>query len=70
MTSGAIPRHKREDVITERLQGRVDDLFLDFLLVLNEHERLDILRPVGAEYRELRDERTSGSASRSARPCR
>lgn len=55
MTSGAIPKHRREDVIAEAFGGRVDDLFLDFLQVLNTHDRLDIIRPVGAEFRELRD---------------
>ncbi|MFO0809365.1 MAG: ATP synthase F1 subunit delta [Gemmataceae bacterium] len=56
MTSGAIPRHRRTAVIEDAFKGRVDDLFLDFLQVLNQHDRLDIIRPVGAEYRELRDE--------------
>ena len=55
MTSGAIPRGRRDQVITDAFKGRVDDLFLDFLLVLNKHDRLDLIRPVGAEYRELRD---------------
>jgi F-type H+-transporting ATPase subunit delta len=55
MTSGAIPRSRREQVLKDAFQGRVHDLFLDFLLVLNRHDRLDIIRAVGAEYRELRD---------------
>ena len=52
---GAIPRGRRKQVITEAFKGRVDDVFLDFLLVLNEHDRLDLIRPIAAEYRELRD---------------
>jgi F-type H+-transporting ATPase subunit delta len=55
MTSGAIPRGRREQVITDAFKGQVDDVFLDFLLVLNKHDRLDLIRPIGAEYRELRD---------------
>lgn len=55
LRSGAIPRGRREQVLTEAFKGRVDDLFLDFLLVLNKHDRLDLVRPVAAEYRELRD---------------
>lgn len=55
MTSGAIPRGRREQVIKDAFHGRVDDLFLDFILVMNRHDRLDIIRAVGAEYRELRD---------------
>src|SRR5215470_6152362 len=36
MTSGAIPRGRREQVITDAFKGRVDDLFLDFLLIVNK----------------------------------
>lgn len=56
MISPAIPRHRKEQVITDAFQGRVDDLFLDFLRVLNKHDRLELVRPMGAAYRELRDE--------------
>jgi F-type H+-transporting ATPase subunit delta len=56
MLSSAIPRHRKEHVLRDAFGGRVDDLFLDFLLVLNAHDRLDIVRAVGAEYRELRDQ--------------
>jgi F-type H+-transporting ATPase subunit delta len=55
LRSDAIPRGRREQVITDAFKGRVDDLFLDFLLVLNKHDRLDLVRPVAAEFRELRD---------------
>ena len=53
--SGVIPKGRREQALTAGLKGRVDDLFLDFLRVLNKHDRLDLIRPIGAEYRELRD---------------
>src|SRR5947209_12649781 len=56
MLSGAIPRARKAQVIRRAFGGRVDDLFLDFLLVLNDHNRLDIVRAAGAMYRELRDE--------------
>src|SRR5262249_57269894 len=39
-------------------QGRASEIFLNFLLVLNEHERLDLLRPILAAYRRLYEERT------------
>jgi F-type H+-transporting ATPase subunit delta len=32
-------------------------LFLNFLLVLNHHDRLDLLRPICDAYRGLRDQR-------------
>jgi F-type H+-transporting ATPase subunit delta len=56
MASSLIPHGRKEQVIRNAFQGRVDDLFLDFLLVLNHHNRLDIIRAIGTEYRELRDE--------------
>jgi ATP synthase F1 delta subunit len=56
MASGAIPRGRKADVIERLFRGKTDDLFTDFLLVLNKHDRLAILRPVAACYRELRDE--------------
>src|SRR5262249_24536767 len=56
MLSGAIPSGRKEDLIRKAFGGRVDDLFLDFLLVLNKHNSLDIIRAAGAMYRELRDE--------------
>jgi F-type H+-transporting ATPase subunit delta len=58
MASSAIPRGRKEEVIRKALQGKVDDLFLNFILVLNEHNRLEILRPVAAEYRGLLDQRS------------
>jgi len=56
MASGAIPRHRKAEVIAKLFRGKAEDLFVNFLLVLNEHNRLAILRPVAAMYRELRDE--------------
>jgi F-type H+-transporting ATPase subunit delta len=57
MASSAIPRGRKAEVIRKALQGKVGDLLLNFLLVLNEHNRLDILRAVASEYRGLLDER-------------
>src|SRR5436190_13660706 len=56
MASGAIPKARKADVIEKLFRGKAEDLFVNFLLVLNEHNRLSILRPVAAMYRELRDE--------------
>jgi F-type H+-transporting ATPase subunit delta len=56
MASGMIPRRRKAEVIETLFRGKTDDLFVNFLLVLNEHNRLEILRPVAAMYRELRDE--------------
>jgi F-type H+-transporting ATPase subunit delta len=53
----AIPKGRRAEIIRKALARRVDDLFLNFVLVLNAHQRLEIVRAVAAEYRELMDER-------------
>jgi F-type H+-transporting ATPase subunit delta len=55
--SGAIRRDKKRDAIDKAFQGKVDPLVVDFLQVLNAHDRLDLLRAVWACYRELHDER-------------
>jgi F-type H+-transporting ATPase subunit delta len=56
MASGAIPRARKAEVIEKLFRGKAEDLFVNFIQVLNEHNRLQILRPVAAMYRELRDE--------------
>src|SRR5262249_4489645 len=57
MASSIIPRGRKEQVIRKALQGKADDLFVNFLLVLNQHNRLDIIRAVAAEYRGRLDAR-------------
>jgi F-type H+-transporting ATPase subunit delta len=52
-----IPRNRRVEIIRRALGGRVDPLFLNFVLVLNGHQRLEIIRPVASVYRELMDQR-------------
>jgi len=55
--SGAIGRDRKARVIRSVFENRASELFLHFLLVLNEHERLNLLRPILAAARELRDQR-------------
>ncbi len=55
--SGAVGRNRRAEVIRHVFEGRAGGLFLSFLLVLNEHERLDLIRPVLTVFRALRDQR-------------
>lgn len=56
LTSTMIPRDKKEAVIKKVFDPRADQTFVNFLLVLNKHDRLSLLRPVAAMYRQLRDE--------------
>ncbi len=56
LTDGTIPRSKKDEVFRRVFEGKAEPLFLNFLLVLNKHNRLDILRPTAAMYRGLRDD--------------
>lgn len=50
-----LPRDKMKALIDKAFTGRSEPLFINFLQVLNDHERLNILRAVAAMYREARD---------------
>jgi F-type H+-transporting ATPase subunit delta len=55
--SGAISRKPKAEAIRRAFGGKTSDVFLNFLLVLNDHQRLDLLRGILQAARELRDER-------------
>jgi F-type H+-transporting ATPase subunit delta len=55
--SGAVKRQVKRAVLQQAFEGRADPLLVDFLQVLNNHDRLDILRAIWACYREKHDER-------------
>jgi F-type H+-transporting ATPase subunit delta len=57
LSSSAISRHHKAEVINQTFTPRAGELLCNFLLVLNEHERLGLLRPILAAYRQMRDER-------------
>jgi F-type H+-transporting ATPase subunit delta len=58
LSSRAIGRERKAKVLRDALHGRASDLLLRFLLVLNQHDRLDALRPIAAEVHELHNQRT------------
>ncbi len=57
LSSGAVGRQRKAEVIQKAFANRASDLFLNFLLVLNDHERLDLLRPMARAYKDLFDQR-------------
>lgn len=57
LASGAVGRDRKEPVIRKAFDGRASELFVNFLLVLNRHDRLDLLRPIRAELHALHDQR-------------
>jgi F-type H+-transporting ATPase subunit delta len=50
---GVVGREARANTLRSAFAGRVSDIFLNFLLVLNDHERLELLRPIAQNYRDL-----------------
>jgi ATP synthase F1 delta subunit len=53
----AVGREPKADALRRAFAGKASDVFLNFLLVLNNHGRLDILRPLVLEARLLLRER-------------
>jgi F-type H+-transporting ATPase subunit delta len=58
LASGAISRKPKAEVIHRTFDGKASDTFRNFLLVLNDHLRLDLLRAIYEAVRELYDERS------------
>jgi|DewCreStandDraft_2_1066082.scaffolds.fasta_scaffold01567_16 F-type H+-transporting ATPase subunit delta len=55
LTSGIISRRRKAETISRLFTGRAHPLVLNFLLVLNDHDRLPLLRTIVRAYRQLRD---------------
>jgi F-type H+-transporting ATPase subunit delta len=58
LSSSAIGRDRKKSIIQSAFGSRASELFVNGLLVLNDHERLDLLRPIVAAYRDLREQRS------------
>jgi F-type H+-transporting ATPase subunit delta len=54
---GVVSRNRRTTALTTALTGRASEMLVNFLLVLNDHDRLELLRPILAAYRALLEER-------------
>jgi F-type H+-transporting ATPase subunit delta len=57
LATPAVPQHAKQALIDKVFGARADELFTNFLNVLNAHGRLELLRPIRAAYRELLDQR-------------
>lgn len=51
--SSAVGRKEKEAVLRRTFEGRASDLLLNFLLVVNDHERLGLLHEILTAYRAL-----------------
>jgi F-type H+-transporting ATPase subunit delta len=58
LASAAVGRERKAEVLRQTFQGRASDVLTRFLFVLNNHDRLDILRAVVQCYREIHDRKT------------
>src|SRR5579864_5775499 len=59
LSSAAAGRKARAEILKAVFAGRASDLFYHFLLVLNDQERLDLLRAILAAFQELHDQRSA-----------
>lgn len=57
LIGGAVGRKTRKLAIEKAFSARASDTFYKFLLVLNDHERLDLVRPIRRALHDLHDER-------------
>ena len=56
--SASIGRDRKPEVILAAFEGRVSAVLRQFFDVLNEHDRLDMLRSIASAYRTLYDKKT------------
>ncbi len=57
LAGAAVGRHSRRRVLEKAFAGVADSVFYKFLMVLNEHDRLELLRDIRAELHVIDDER-------------
>lgn len=57
LSSAAVGRHARHEALDKVFAGRATTTFANFLHVLNDHERLNLLRPILTAATELYDKR-------------
>jgi len=57
LSSAAAGRKARAEILRTVFADRASKLFYNFLLVVNDQDRLDLLRAILAAYQELNDER-------------
>jgi F-type H+-transporting ATPase subunit delta len=56
--SAAVGRDRKADVIKKAFEGKASPAFVRFLGVLNDHDRLDMLRAIGQAFRAIHDRKT------------
>lgn len=57
LASSAMGRDRKRSAIQAAFAGRADEVLVNFLLVLNAHDRMQLIRPILTAARALSDER-------------
>jgi F-type H+-transporting ATPase subunit delta len=57
LASAVVGRERKREALRHALEGKISDLLFNFLLVLNDHDRLDILREVAVLMRDIFERR-------------
>jgi F-type H+-transporting ATPase subunit delta len=57
LSGAAVGRYHRQASLDKALSGRASDTLVNFLQVLNNHERLELLRSIRFAAREMHDQR-------------
>jgi F-type H+-transporting ATPase subunit delta len=55
LSSAAVGRGLKKEVLDKAFGGRASEILSSFLVVLDEHDRLNLVRAVAAAYREMYD---------------
>ena len=57
LCGAAVSRTPKAAVLQKAFENRTSEVFFNFLMVLNNHERLDLLRTILSQARALHDQR-------------
>lgn len=59
LSATAVNREQKEATLHKLFEGRANETLVNFLYVLNRHDRLGLLRSISASAREIRDRRAN-----------
>jgi F-type H+-transporting ATPase subunit delta len=57
LAGAAVGHHVRTEALAKAFKGRASNVFYKFLLILNDRDRLNLIRPIRLALHELYDER-------------
>ncbi len=58
LTSAAIGKHRKEEALRNAFTGRANEAFVQFLQVLNAHDRLGALRAIAHAYQVMHERKS------------